>query len=507
MSQDDRPGDAPTEWLSPALYRQLCDAVDAALYAPPEAREGLLAARLGSDQRLLAEARALLASHEASPHTIVTPMSAPGGNDATFVGRPGGSDETFVGRPGGSDETFIGRPDSNATIIRRESATVIVPGSGSRPAYDPSAAAADGTQEMAALASSPPSSGTATIPSPLQQSPPAPPPMPAPFPPPVKDPLAATTPGVPRPVARTPEPPAPTPEPTPVPMPPPLASRPASRPAVPVADPVPPPVAEPLPPPAGPAHVRGVDLGVPAAVRSSGTSIAGYLAWIVAIVALAGSGIAVWMLLGARAETREAQLRVAQAERRFTEVRQLGKRLAEVDRLLAVTADPGAQAARAVLVKTWMQYLTDLQRASGSTEKELLFEVAKGYRQLAAAQGGISGRTLGDRANAAKTLQIGERLLIYLDANSGDPNREILQELIATQVDLGDLYAVGKDTVASTEKYRRALAAAERLGAAGVSAADVKRQTDVIRQRIQSGPPAAAPATVDAAPVGAAEQP
>jgi hypothetical protein len=242
-------------------------------------------------------------------------------------------------------------------------------------------------------------------------------------------------------------------------------------------------------------------------VRSSGTSIAGYLAWIVAILALAGAGAAVWLLMAARADNAQAQERLAKAEKRFAEVRQLGKRLAEVDRLLAVTADPGAQAARAVLVKTWLQYLTDLQRASGSTEKELLFEVAKGYRQLAAAQGGLGVRSLGDRAAAAKTLQIGENLLNYLDRNSGDPNREILQELIATQVDLGDAYAVGKDTVASTEKYRRALAAAERLGAAGMSAADVKRQTDLIRQRIQSGPPASPAATVDAAPVGAAEQP
>ena len=76
--QDDRPEDAATEWLSPALYRQLCDAVDAALFAPPDARDALLAARLGSDQRLLAEARALLASHEASPHTFIAPARVTG---------------------------------------------------------------------------------------------------------------------------------------------------------------------------------------------------------------------------------------------------------------------------------------------------------------------------------------------------------------------------------------------------------------------------------------------
>ena len=86
--QDDRPEDAATEWLSPALYRQLCDAVDAALSAPPDARDALLAARLGSDQRLLAEARALLASHEDSPRTFITPAVDAGGDDETYVARP-----------------------------------------------------------------------------------------------------------------------------------------------------------------------------------------------------------------------------------------------------------------------------------------------------------------------------------------------------------------------------------------------------------------------------------
>ena len=125
--QDDRPEDAATEWLSPALYRQLCDAVDAALFAPPDARDGILAARLGSDQRLLAEARALLASHESSPRTFITPAPT-----------------------GGGDETYVGQSES-ATMIRRESATVIVPGSGTRRAYQPPSGETDGTQEMRAL--------------------------------------------------------------------------------------------------------------------------------------------------------------------------------------------------------------------------------------------------------------------------------------------------------------------------------------------------------------------
>src|SRR4029453_6854048 len=138
-------------------------------------------------------------------------------------------------------------------------------------------------------------------------------------------------------------------------------------------------------------------------------------------------------------------------------------RLAEVDRLLAVTPDAGAQAARAVLIRTWTQYLTDLQRASGSTERELLIEVAKGYRQLAAAQGGLNGRTLNDRAGATRTLQIAENLWNYLDRTSKEPDRTVLGELIATHIDLGDLYAAGRDASAAGEQYRRALKAAERL--------------------------------------------
>ena len=169
--QDDRPEDAATEWLSPALYRQLCDAVDAALAAPRDARDGLLAARLGSDQRLLAEARALLTSHEESPRTVITPAVG-AGSDATIVARPD-SDATFVGRPD-SNATYVGEPDS-ATMIGRDSATVIVPGSGSRRGYQPDAGAgADGTQEMRALSDpsgAGSSSGTVTLPAPHRSEP------------------------------------------------------------------------------------------------------------------------------------------------------------------------------------------------------------------------------------------------------------------------------------------------------------------------------------------------
>ena len=123
--QDDRPEDAATEWLSPALYRQLCDAVDAALSAPPDARDALLAARLGSDQRLLAEAHALLASHEESPRTFITPAV--------------GAAATRRSSPARQRRHLRRGPDSDATFSRRDSATVIVAGSGSRRAYQPDA--------------------------------------------------------------------------------------------------------------------------------------------------------------------------------------------------------------------------------------------------------------------------------------------------------------------------------------------------------------------------------
>ena len=64
------------------------------------------------------------------------------------------------------------------------------------------------------------------------------------------------------------------------------------------------------------------------------------------------------------------------------------------------------------------------------------------------------------------------------------------QELIATHVDLGDLYAVAKDAGKASAQYQKALEQAGKLSAAGVGAADVKRITDMVRQRIQSGPPA-----------------
>jgi hypothetical protein len=246
---------------------------------------------------------------------------------------------------------------------------------------------------------------------------------------------------------------------------------------------------------------------VPVPARRSGGSSGLLLAGIVGVVALVGLGVLGWLWYQANTARQDAELRLAQAEKRFGEVRQLGQRLAEVDRMLAVTPDAGAQSARAVLVRTWLQYLQDLQRASGGTDRELLFEVGKGYRQLAAAQGGLQGRTLNDRASAAKTLQIGERLLAYLDRTSTQPDRAILAELVATHIDLGDVLAAGKDASASTEQYRRALAAAERLGGAGMGAADVKARTDQIGLRIQSGPPPPPAAVVDAAPVATVAEP
>jgi hypothetical protein len=496
--QDDRPDDAATEWLSPALYRQLCDAVDAALYAPPDARDALLAARLGSDQRLLAEARALLASHESSPRTFISPAPNAGG-----------------------DETFVGRPDS-ATMIRRESATVIMPGSGTRPAYRPEAADSDGTQQMRALSDttpvSDPTSGTVTLrpPQPPEPSPTADtnPRLPIAHDPPVSSGTRpAWGPPVPINMAPPPMPAAPPPMPAspapPPPAPPPISKPVQAAPAPPPAAPQPPPAPAPAPPaPPATAPIRGSDVGAPIPSRRSGGSGAGIIGFAVAGLLFLVAAGALWMWRQASIAQQDAEARTAKAEKRFAEVRQLGQRLAEVDHLLAVSTDSGAQAARAVLLRTWMQYLTDLQRASGSTERELLIDVAKGYRQLAASLGGISGRTLNDRAGATRTLQIAENLWSYLDRNSAQPDAAVRQELLATHVDLGDLYSVAKDAGKASAQYQKALEVAGKLSAAGVSQADTKRLTDVVRQRIQSGPPvAAAPPVVDAAPISASEEP
>jgi hypothetical protein len=479
--QDDRPDDAPTEWLSPALYRQLCDAVDAALFAPPDARDALLAARLGSDQRLLAEARALLASHESSPRTFITesPIST-------------------------GDETFISRPASD-TIIRRESATVIVPGSGSRRAAIP---AEDSTAQMRALSgphSGPhgaESDGTVSIPAPQPLADTSP-----------RVPIAAppvSSPGRPAwgPVAPIDQMPPPMPPPMPAPQPPPMAA-PLPQP-VSVAPPerlqAPPPAPEPPAAPA-PAPVRGIDIGAPIPTRRSGSSGGSILGFVVAGVCVIGLGVSLYLWRQATTAQAEAEVRRVQAEKRFTEVRKLGVALVDIDRQLAASADPGALAARQLLLTKWMAYLTDLQRASGSTERELLLEVAKGYRQAAAAQGGLTGRTLGDRTGAIRTLMIAEQLWSWLDRNSPQPERAIVNERLGTHIDLGDLHAVGKDTAKANDQYQKAMQLAPRLKDAGVSDADVQRQRALIQQRLQSGPPAPPPAVVEAAPITQPEQP
>ena len=441
--QDDRPEDAATEWLSPALYRQLCDAVDAALSAPPDARDALLAARLGSDQRLLAEARALLASHEESPRTFITPAGDAGDDGTQEL-------PAMSGSPGAG-------PSSGTVTLRPPQ----------RPEPSPTA---DTTPRLP-IAQAPPSPFAPASRPAWGPAVPAPPPA---IPPPLS-----------RPVQAAPAPPPPAPEPPPAPAPPRVAATPATA----------------------AAPVRGSDVGAPIPVRRSGGSATGLIGLVVAGLLFLVAGGAVWMWRQATIAQQDAEARVVKAEKRFAEVRQLGQRLAEVDHLLAVSQDPAAHTARAVLLRTWMQYLTDLQRASGSTDRELLIEVARGYRQLAASLGGSSGRTLGDRAGATRTLQIAENLWSYLDRTSAQPDRAVRQELIATVVDLGDLYAVTKDAGKASAQYQKALEQAGKLSAAGVGDADVKRITDTVRQRLQSGPPASAPAVVDAAPVTASEQP
>ena len=441
--QDDRPEDAATEWLSPALYRQLCDAVDAALSAPPDARDALLAARLGSDQRLLAEARALLASHEESPRTFITP-AVDAGDDGTqelpaHVGLARRGSE-FRDRDAAAAATARAESDRRhhaAPADRAGPAVTVRPGE--PPGVGPRRAGTTAGYAAAPVAAGPGSPGASAA-----------------------GPRAAARSGT---AARR---------------------RDARHRAAPV---------------------RGSDVGAPIPVRRSGGSATGLIGLVVAGLLFLVAGGALWMWRQATIAQQDAEARVVKAEKRFAEVRQLGQRLAEVDHLLAVTPDPAAHTARAVLLRTWMQYLTDLQRASGSTDRELLIEVARGYRQLAASLGGSSGRTLGDRAGATRTLQIAENLWSYLDRTSAQPDRAVRQELIATVVDLGDLYAVTKDAGKASAQYQKALEQAGKLSAAGVGDADVKRITDTVRQRLQSGPPASAPAVVDAAPVTASEQP
>ena len=130
-----------------------------------------------------------------------------------------------------------------------------------------------------------------------------------------------------------------------------------------------------------------------------------------------------------------------------------------------------------------------------------MLEVAKGYRQIATAQGGLAGRSLDDRAGAIRTLMIAEQLWSWLDRNSAQAERAIVLERIGTHVDLGDLHAVGKDTAKANDQYQKAMQLVPRLKEAGASDADVQRQRALIQQRLQSGPPAPPPAVVEAAPI------
>ena len=129
-------------------------------------------------------------------------------------------------------------------------------------------------------------------------------------------------------------------------MPPPLlaagpaAAAPSAAGAEPPPAPAPPRAARAAP---APAPVRSIDVGAPIPVRRSGGSATGAHRAGRGRPLLLVAGGALWMWRQATIAQQDAEARLAKAEKRFAEVRQLGQRLAEVDHLLAVTPDPAAQ--------------------------------------------------------------------------------------------------------------------------------------------------------------------
>jgi non-specific serine/threonine protein kinase/serine/threonine-protein kinase len=125
-----------------------------------------------------------------------------------------------------------------------------------------------------------------------------------------------------------------------------------------------------------------------------------------------GAALVVAVAAGWVATARQAQVareQRARAERRFNDVRRLSTQfLFEFHDTVAEL--PGSTAARAMVLKTAVDYLDKLAREAGD-DTALRIELARAYRRLGQAQGVPGSGNLGDSAGALQSLQRARQVL------------------------------------------------------------------------------------------------
>jgi serine/threonine protein kinase/predicted negative regulator of RcsB-dependent stress response len=155
-----------------------------------------------------------------------------------------------------------------------------------------------------------------------------------------------------------------------------------------------------------------------------------------------------------------AMYQARRAERRFQQVRKLANTfLFDFDEKIRDL--PGSTEARAMVVKTALEYLDSLAlEAEG--DAALLFELAEAYEKVGNVQGSPYEPNLGDTASAIKSHQ--KALEIRKGLAASDPeNFKVQRSLSMSYYNVGDLNLYSGKIETAIENYHHGLAVAEKL--------------------------------------------
>lgn len=172
-------------------------------------------------------------------------------------------------------------------------------------------------------------------------------------------------------------------------------------------------------------------------------------------LAVSATALAAALILGvAGVALYEAQ----RSERRFEEVRSLAHTVM-FDLHDAIEPLPGSTKARALLVRSALDYLERLSRESAG-DARLSWEVALGYRRIGTVQGYGPEANLGNTQAALESFRKSAAILDRLVAR--DPaNRALRHDDIGVLSQLSTAYAASGDTDSAARAAQRAVALAE----------------------------------------------
>ena len=178
-----------------------------------------------------------------------------------------------------------------------------------------------------------------------------------------------------------------------------------------------------------------------------------------AAASLVGAALLAGIVVTSR-EAHVADRQRARAERHFASVRQLANTfMFDIDN--SIRDLPGATGARALLVKTALQYLDTLSREAGP-DPSLRRELAEAYAKLADIQGGVDEPNIGDSQAALSSYA--KSISLFTALAAAEPADDALKARLGTVLlNHGRLLAVSGDARAAAAESRQGLALIESL--------------------------------------------